>query len=212
MPRVKKENKEINDAIKKGIVHLAPLPSTTTATPTYRPTDTLRRLKSSFWADARDIVVEDSEVTPALIRQILSPDEAAHVLAVIEANPAAYRWFAHSRETQARVEYLFLKALDALEQVIDNPDPRNGMSRVTAARQLGELAGKFQRKKDETDNSLERLKIQLSKMSKEQLEQYLGNNSQLLRSALNQDTLESKESEHETQGPGSESNNQYQRE
>jgi hypothetical protein len=199
MPRVKKETQEINKAIKNGIMHLAPLPTTTTPTPTYRPTDTLRRLKASFWADARDIVVEDSEVTPALIRQVLSPDEASHVLSVIEANPAAYRWFAHSRETQARVEYLFLKALDALEQVIDNPDPRNGMSRVTAARQLGELAGKFQRKKDEADNSLERLKVQLGKMSKEQLEQYLGSNSSLLRSAMKQDTMEEKEHDNEKQ-------------
>lgn len=171
-----------------------------TATPTalevpvtYRPNETIRRLKCAFWAEAKDLVLDDSEVTPALIKQVLAPAEAEYVLDVCEANPAAYRWFVHSRETAARIEYLFQKALDALENIIDNPDPRNNMARAGAARQLGELASKFKPRnsKEETDTSLERLKGQLSKMTKEELAQYLGANASSLKDAMSSTTIES---------------------
>jgi len=109
----------------------------------FRPSESLMMIKCNFWAHAKDLVLDDSDVTPALVEQCLPRAEASIVLERWESDEAFVRWFTNSRMHVARIEYLFSKALNALEEIVDNNDPRNSLARCNAARQLGELAGKF---------------------------------------------------------------------
>jgi hypothetical protein len=139
---------------------------------TYIPSIDQRRLKSAFWAR----VGEDVQGPLSLeeISQYVSDRRLSqwwHLSGFRE-------WFLNKSEFRDRIEDLAYKMLDVLEEVATNPK-QNGSSRIAAAKLVFEIAEKMPSRQQEARV----LDVEIGKMSKHELEQFVSKNSKLLHSS-----------------------------
>jgi len=81
------------------------------------------------------------------------------------------RWFLNSAEQRQRIEHLFDKALDALELIITDTDPKSMGARVSAIKCLAEIANKINRNTAPTQQfTVDKM---IATMSPEQLEEFI---------------------------------------
>lgn len=105
----------------------------------FKPNSNQRRIKAQFW----------SRYTPG---PFSNPDRItlAEVMQVTRSKmpeswwPAGgfQEWFMNRDEGRERLEYLFMKALDTAEDIMDNPEV-NGNAKVQMIKVIAELANKF---------------------------------------------------------------------
>ena len=109
----------------------------------YVPTNQERKLKAKYWSRAGEnplLPVSGSMVTLSSIKQITGGSQA------IEAawkKPGFQQWFLNAEDGRAKLEYLFDLGLDALEELLLNPEPKTASAKVNAIKLLAELTGRY---------------------------------------------------------------------
>ena len=148
---------------------------------TFAPTQDMRRAKAAFWhrfADASTSLSSDP-VTLASAQQFGADKRLSKWWAV----PGFAEWFQNREEFRERLEYLADVALDALEQVLTDPDANAG-AKVASAKLVLEATSKMPRKEAETPAT------RLETMSRSELEDYVRKNLKFLTPASDHATLE----------------------
>ena len=132
----------------------------------FKPTESDKRLKASFWATYEPDPLSALTVTPTLedVCAVL-PFASAELQVKWDKTPYYSQWFLNKNENKARLEYLFGKALDVAMNILDNEDPKAQSARVQMIKLISELANKVP-KPVKDDNSLSEF---IGKMDKTQL-------------------------------------------
>jgi len=107
---------------------------------TFTPSPDMRRAKAAFWhrfADTSTVLSSD-KVTLASAQQIGADKRLAKWWTL----PGFQEWFQNKEEFRERMEYLADIALDALEQVLTDPDANAG-AKVASAKLVLEAASKM---------------------------------------------------------------------
>lgn len=109
----------------------------------YVPTSAERKLKARFWSKAAEnplMSLNGSNVTFRLVKD-LSGGGAA--LEQAWKKPGFQAWFLNADDGRAKMEYLFDLGLDAIEELLMNPDPKTSSAKVNALKLLAELTGRY---------------------------------------------------------------------
>lgn len=130
----------------------------------YRPTAEEMAWKAKFW-----------ETSPTLSSELNSND-FARILGVQKvkqsyAKPGFKEWFLNRDDYKWRIQYLFLRAMTALEEIVENNDPKAQSARVNAIKLLIEMAGK--NPKQEASSGMDEIARQIGSMDKVQLDAFL---------------------------------------
>lgn len=97
-----------------------------------------REAKAAFWVVAADTpMVDPAEITLAAAQQICPDTRLKHWWSI----PGFQEWFCNQSEWRQRVEYLVNKGLDAIEEVLDDPEAAPS-ARVKAFEVLARLSSK----------------------------------------------------------------------
>lgn len=140
---------------------------------TYIPTPEQRRVKSAFWARFSDNPIGEvgAGLTIATVARIVDDSRIPRWW----SSPGFKQWFSNENEFRDRLEYLSHKILDTLEEIL--VDPRgNASARVGAAKLILEAARKMPSKQQE----VKYIDAGISGMTKQQLTDYIKNNTKLL--------------------------------
>lgn len=135
------------------------------------PTPDMRRVKAAFWNKLSNNfnLIDMSQMTLAAVQQI----EKDRRLIKWWSLPGFSDWFQNKEEFKERLEYLADLALDALEQVLNDPNASPG-ARVSCAKLVLEATSKMPTKVEEMAPS------RLEKMSRGELEEYVRHNLKYL--------------------------------
>lgn len=129
----------------------------------FAPTPDMRRVKAAFWSKMQDNPnLSGSAGTLAAVQQIVTDKRLAKWWSL----PGFSEWFQNGEEYRERMEYLADLALDALEQILTDPDA-NASAKVTSAKLVLEAAKKMPTKDDSAPAS------RLEAMSRDELEAYV---------------------------------------
>lgn len=129
----------------------------------FAPTPDMRRVKAAFWSKTRDNPhLVDSASTLTSIQQTVSDKRLAKWWSL----PGFSSWFQNGEEYRERMEYLADLALDALEQILTDPDA-NASAKVTSAKLVLEATSKLPSK--EETSPVSRLEV----MNRQELEDYI---------------------------------------
>lgn len=138
----------------------------------FAPTPDMRRAKAAFWSRVADApALDGGPVTLAAAQQVGSDKRLTKWWTL----PGFQEWFQNKEEFRERMEYLADIALDALEQVLTDPDA-NPSAKVNSAKLVLEAASKMPRKEAEAPTS------RLESMSRGELEDYVRRNLKYLAS------------------------------
>ena len=155
----------------------------------FRPTDSMLKLRAEFFAleeenplDLRDIREKIQDYFPQA--------RAEQILRLMDNNPAFGNWFQGAHEFRARVKYLADKALNALESILNDPNPMAANAKVKAAQMILDMAGKSAKEKDKEEKKSGGLADALSKMNRAQVEALMQNGTQISVSVKNPDVLD----------------------
>jgi hypothetical protein len=128
-------------------------------------TPAMQRAKSAFWTIAADTpMVDPSDITLAAIQQICPDTRVKRWWSI----PGFREWFCNKHEWRQRVEYLVNRGLDAIEDVLSDPEAAPS-ARVKAFEVLAKLSNKEPARVKEVRFA----DSQIEKMSKEQLEAFI---------------------------------------
>ena len=129
----------------------------------FAPTPDMRRVKAAFWSKTRDNPhLVDSASTLTSIQQTVTDKRLTKWWSL----PGFQAWFQNGEEYRERMEYLADLALDALEQILTDPDA-NASAKVTSAKLVLEATSKMPTKGEEAPAS------RLEAMSRAELEAYV---------------------------------------
>jgi hypothetical protein len=109
----------------------------------YVPTTQERKLKAKFWSKAAEnplINLNGSSVSLTSIKQMTGSGSS---LDAAWKKPGFQSWFLNADDGRAKLEYLFDLGLDALEELLMNPDPKTSSAKVNALKLLAELTGRY---------------------------------------------------------------------
>jgi hypothetical protein len=109
----------------------------------YVPTTQERKLKARFWARAAEnplVSLKGSNVSLVSIKQMTG---SGAQLDAAWKKPGFQNWFLNADDGRAKMEYLFDLGLDALEELLMNPDPKTSSAKVNAVKLLAELSGRY---------------------------------------------------------------------
>lgn len=136
----------------------------------YKPSPDQRRLKSAFWIRMNDTPLCDPKAITLAIAQKLVPDKRLDRWWSING---FREWFTNTEEYRERTENLAHLALTALEEVLQNQDPKAQGARVNAAKLILETANKMPHK------GIKEVYIddKIGKMNRNQLEEYIRRNT-----------------------------------
>jgi hypothetical protein len=140
----------------------------------FAPTPDMRRVKAAFWSKTRDNPnLVDSASTLTSIQQTVSDKRLTKWWSL----PGFSEWFQNGEEYRERMEYLADLALDALEQVLVDPDA-NASAKVASAKLVLEAASKMPTKDEAAPAS------RLETMSRAELEAYVSRHLKYLSAPL----------------------------
>jgi hypothetical protein len=138
----------------------------------FSPTPDMRRAKAAFWSRfAEAPMVPSDTITLASIQNISSDKRLSKWWTL----PGFAEWFQNREEFRERLEYLADVALDALEQVLTDPDANAG-AKVNSAKLVLEAASKMPKKIEDSPVS------RLEALSRAELEDYVRRNLKYLSS------------------------------
>lgn len=109
----------------------------------YIPTVAERKLKARFWSKAAEnplMSLSGSSVTLRLVKDLSGGGPA---LEQAWKKPGFQTWFMNADDGRAKMEYLFDLGLDAIEELLMNPDPKTSSAKVNALKLLAELTGRY---------------------------------------------------------------------
>jgi len=109
----------------------------------YVPSQQERKLKAKFWAKAAEnplLSLDGSQVTAVQVKQLL-PGLNGQIDGCWK-KPGFKDWFLNPEEGRAKLEYLFDLGLDAMEELLLNPDPKTSAAKVNAFKLIAELTGR----------------------------------------------------------------------
>lgn len=139
----------------------------------YIPTERERRYKAQFWARTQDNpLFASGDLTLAAVRQVLDTE----ALNASWNQPGFQAWFSNRQEFRERIEYLADLALDQMEQILVNQDPKAQSARVNTIKIIAELASKFPRQAPPAGSAPSGLAAAIGGMDKAQLELLLEKN------------------------------------
>jgi len=141
-----------------------------TSSSDFVPTDGQRRLKTAFWA-----TYEGDKQNVSMAAVLAETDNSS--ITNWWSKPGFQSWFKNRDEGRQRLEYLFFKALDCLEDILKDTDPKTASARVNAVKAIAELANKIP-SKYQTDKLAD---ADINKMNRQQLESYLKKNKHILK-------------------------------
>ena len=134
------------------------------------PTPDMRRAKAAFWSRFADAPpLSAGPLTLAAAQQIGADKRLAKWWSL----PGFQDWFQNGEEFKERMEYLADLALDALEQVLSDPDA-NPSAKVASAKLVLEAASKMPKP------SADAPATKLETMSRGELEDYVKRNLKYL--------------------------------
>jgi hypothetical protein len=145
----------------------------------FRPTlETQRMAKARFWA----MVAENPMLDPASmgidqIRGMLQSEAVGKWWNL----PGFQAWFLNRDFLRYKLESLFEEGLDALQEVLQNRDPKAQSARVNAIKMVGELAAKFPSRQAASAGASSALEKAIGAMDRVQLEAYLQKNGASLK-------------------------------
>lgn len=140
----------------------------------YKPLPRDRELKAKFWVRASSDPLATSDVA-------LTRANAERLCQVKLPNwdlPGFQDWFFNKDEFRQKIEYSVSLALDALNDVLVNTDPKAQGARVQAIKVAMDLAGRTPRQS--TNIQVNNVGSQIASMSKAELEAYIQKSSALL--------------------------------
>ena len=135
----------------------------------FGPTPDMRRAKAAFWSRFSDAPLSGGPLTLAAAQQIGADKRLAKWWAL----PGFQDWFQNGEEFKERMEYLADLALDALEQVLADPDA-NPSAKVASAKLVLEAASKMPKPVADAPGT------KLETMSRAELEDYVKRNLRYL--------------------------------
>ena len=109
----------------------------------YLPTTQERKLKAKFWSRAAEnplVSLNGSNISLASVKQMTG---SGAQLDACWKKPGFQSWFLNADDGRAKMEYLFDLGLDALEELLMNPDPKTSSAKVNAVKLLAELSGRY---------------------------------------------------------------------
>ena len=109
----------------------------------YVPTPQERKLKAKFWARASEnplVSLNGSSVTLTAVKQMAG---GGSQLDASWKKPGFQAWFTNPDDGRAKLEYLFDLGLDAMEELLMNPDSKTASAKVNALKLLAELTGRY---------------------------------------------------------------------
>lgn len=130
----------------------------------FTPTPRQRKVKAQFWSRFQPgPFVSPSALTINDIQSVVN------VAALKEwwADGLFKEWFMNREEAREKLEYLFMKALETAEEILENPEAQ-ASAKVNMIKVIGELANKFPSKWQEKFADED-----INKMSEAQLKAYL---------------------------------------
>jgi len=144
----------------------------------FLPSPAQRRAKARFQARSEGMITRSANTSAQSVSSITGEPGVIKWWAV----PGFREWFFNEQETKERLEYLFMLALDAAEEVLLNPEA-NASAKVNMIKVLAILAGKDQSKDQRVlDDSIQR-------MTPAQLREYIKQKApKVLESDDNQET------------------------
>ena len=132
----------------------------------FRPSSEMMQWKAQYWMTALTIDNATPEVSD-VIRFCGSPKIREHW------PRADFReWFLNKETYKARLEYLFDKATYAMEEILDNTDPKAQSARVNVIKHISELASKMPKPLAQGDD----ITKSITGMDKAQLDLFLEKN------------------------------------
>lgn len=136
----------------------------------FRPTPEMQQWKAKYWAGALSV---DGAV-PSLsdvVRTVGTEKIRQHW-----GKQGFQEWFLNKESYRWKLEYLFDRATDAMEEILDNTDPKAQSARVNVIKLISELASKMP-KPEEKDG----LTKQIASMDRVQLDAFLESKGKQLR-------------------------------
>lgn len=155
----------------------------------YHPSEREKRLKAQFWMRAQDNPILTGKIDYPSVRKVLGTDYLEEKWRL----PGFQDWFLNRQEFRERLEYLANLALDQMEKILLNEDPKAQSARVNMIKHVSELANKLPRQAQSASNSGQLVQA-IGGMDKAQLELLLeknGVNVKLLASKGVSDSPES---------------------
>lgn len=147
---------------------------------TFAPTQDMRRAKAAFWHRfAEGPMVASDTITLASVQQVATDKRLTKWWTL----PGFQEWFQNREEFRERMEYLADVALDALEQVLTDPDANAG-AKVASAKLVLEAASKMPKAVPDSPTT------RLETMSRSELEDYVRKNLKFLTPTPDHDNLE----------------------
>ncbi len=130
----------------------------------YTPTPRQRQVKARFWVRyvPSPLATLDS-LSAATVQRITGTAGIKEWW----SEPGFREWFLNREEAREKLEYLFMKALDAAEDILDDPNAQ-ASAKVNMIKVLGELANKFPSKWQEKYSDED-----INRMDEKQLKHYL---------------------------------------
>lgn len=128
----------------------------------FRPTPEQQQWKAKYWTTALNA---DNSPDVADVVRVIGTQKIRNVW----ADPAFKDWFLNKDSYRWKLEYLFDKATYAMEEILDNNDPKAQSARVNVIKLISELASKMP-KPAEKENDLAK---QIGSMDSAQLELFL---------------------------------------
>lgn len=116
-------------------------------TPSYEDTpyiasDAELRAKAALTVALRNSLTDVATVDLGTILGLV-PQSAGQIIKRRWDDPAFQSWLRDTNETEARVEYLYSRALDAAAAILSDTDPKTAAARVQMIRLLADLGSKI---------------------------------------------------------------------
>jgi len=109
----------------------------------YIPTTQERKFKAKFWTRAAEnplINLHGNQVSLTSVKQMTG---GGAQLDASWKKPGFQTWFLNADDGRAKLEYLFDLGLDAIEELLLNPEPKTASAKVNALKLLAELTGRY---------------------------------------------------------------------
>jgi hypothetical protein len=128
----------------------------------FLPSPNHRRVKSKFWTRFDSLTGSVSSVS---MQQAMGITGESNLKKWWD-QPGFKEWFLNMDESRERLEYLFMIALDAAEQVLLDPEA-NANAKVNLIKVLAQLAGKEPNKQEQF------IDMRIQKMGPDQLKEFI---------------------------------------
>jgi hypothetical protein len=109
----------------------------------YVPSTIERKIKAKFWAKAGENPLLNLNGATTTLTQVKQIAGGGTALDACWKKPGFKDWFMNPDDGRAKLEYLFDLGLDAMEELLLNPDPKTSAAKVNALKLLSELTGRY---------------------------------------------------------------------